>query len=128
MQQSTGIYVPISKINTLRKMENNMSIHHDMSLKSIRGKIIQNVTALQQIRSQRNRNEYELRSQSIHADMSKTHRPELANIGSQAPISKYGGPQSVGADSKGFQKLPDRTRFDLPPLSLHIDLQESTDT
>ena len=46
MQQSTGMHVPISKVNALKSLENNMSVHHDMSIGQIRQNIINNVDTL----------------------------------------------------------------------------------
>lgn len=47
MQQRTGIHIPISRVNALKSLENNMSVHHDMSLSTIRQNIIDNVRTIQ---------------------------------------------------------------------------------
>lgn len=53
LQQSTGMHVPISKVNALKTMENNMSVHHDMSIGQIRQNIIDNVNTLQKVKARR---------------------------------------------------------------------------
>jgi hypothetical protein len=47
------MHVPISKVNALKTMENNMSVHHDMSIGQIRQNIINNVNTLQKAKARR---------------------------------------------------------------------------
>lgn len=53
LQQSTGMHVPISRVNALKTMENNMSVHHDMSIGQIRQNIINNVNTLHKVKAKR---------------------------------------------------------------------------